>query len=105
MIYLLAALVIVGYGILLWRSWREDRDILILVKGTGMVGVGIFFIAFTRSMSVHKPLMVLHLAATLLFWYATLLYLVRREIRWLLFLAPVVTMALFFIVAWFFREA
>ncbi|WP_457596219.1 hypothetical protein [Hydrogenimonas sp.] len=102
--YLLAALFLVGFGVLLWRAWERDRDVATLLKGAGLVAAGIFFTSFARSMLVYKPLMVLHLAAVLLFWYGTVRYLLRREARWPLLAAPLATMALFFVVAWLFRE-
>ncbi|WP_456451281.1 hypothetical protein [Hydrogenimonas sp.] len=75
-----------------------------LLEGAALVGTGIFLTSFARSMIVYKPLMVLHIAATMLFWYGLILWLVRREIKWAFFTAPAVTAALFFLVAWIFRE-
>lgn|GEM_PF-1225822 len=103
-LYVAAALALIGFGYLLWRGWREDRDLSTLLKGAALVLAGIFFTSVSRTMLVYTPLMVLHLAATLLFWYGTVLYLVRRDLKWPLLAAPAVTMAIFFVVAWMFRE-
>jgi hypothetical protein len=102
--YLLAALLLIAFGVMLWRAWRLDRDVTALLKGAVLVGAGVFLSAFARSMLVYKPLMVLHIAATLLYWYALLLYLTRREVKWPFLVAPVATALLFFAVAWLFRE-
>jgi hypothetical protein len=55
-------------------------------------------------MIVYKPLMVLHIAAVLLYGYGVARYLLRRETKLPLLVAPLVTMGIFFAVAWLFRE-
>jgi hypothetical protein len=102
--YLLGAVALIALGGWLWFDWRRWRDPKRFLVAVGLVGSGIFFTLLTRSMIVYKPLMVIHIAATLLFWYAVALYLLRRRVLWPLFAAPAVTMALFFAVAWLFRE-
>ncbi|WP_456449537.1 hypothetical protein [Hydrogenimonas sp.] len=104
MLYVVAALVLLGYATLLYRAYREGRDVFFLLKGLGLMGAGSFFVSFVRTMIVYKPLMVLHIAATILFWYALLVYLIRGRVHGLFFAAPLVSMTLFFVVAWFFRE-
>ena len=102
--YVLAALLLLAFGGLLYRAYRERRDAIMLIKGTALVGAGIFFVAFARSMIVYKPLMVLHIAAVLLYGWGVVLYLTRREVKVPMLAAPLATMALFFAVAWIFRE-
>ena len=48
--------------------------------------------------------MVLHIAAILLYGWGVVRYLLRRETTIGLLAAPLLSMALFFAVAWFFRE-
>ena len=103
-LYLLAALFLVAYGVMLYRAWRSDRSIAELFKGLGLIALGFLFSAFTRSMLAYEPLMVLHIAALLLYWYAVALYLLQRRILLWLLAAPAVTSGLFFFVAWYFRE-
>ena len=103
-IYLLAALFLLAFGMMLYRTWRADRDMAALFKGIGLIALGFLFLAFTRSMLAYEPLMVLHIAALLLYWYAVARYLLQRYILFWLLSAPAVTTALFFFVAWYFKE-
>ena len=104
MVYFAAALLLLLFGWLLVRAYREERDVSVLLKGGAMIGAGFFFIAFSRTMIVYKPLMVLHIAMVLLYGYGVVRYLVGRETNRLLLAAPLASMGLFFAVAWFFRE-
>ncbi len=102
--YILAALLLLAFGALLYRAYMERKEATILFKGVVLVVAGIFFVTFSRSMIVYKPLMVLHIAAVLLYGWGVILYLTRREMKVSLLAAPLATMALFFVVAWIFRE-
>ncbi len=104
MVYVAAALLLIAFGIMLYRAYMQERDLSVLLKGGAMIGAGFFFISFSRSMIVYKPLMILHIAMVILYGYGVVLYLLRRETKVALLGAPVVSLALFFIVAWFFRE-
>ncbi len=104
MAYILAASLLLLFGWLLYRAYMIDRDMTTLLRGGAMIGAGFFFVAFTRTMLVYKPLMVLHIAAILLYGWGVVRYLLRRETTIGLLVAPLLSMALFFAVAWFFRE-
>jgi len=102
--YLLAASLLLLFGWMLYRAFMADREVATLLRGGAMIAAGFFFIAFTRTMIVYKPLMVLHIAAVLLYGYGVARYLLRRETKLPLLVAPLVTMGIFFAVAWLFRE-
>ncbi len=104
MVYLLAASILLAFGMMLYRAYAEERDMTTLLKGAVLIGIGIVFTAFSRSMIVYKPLMVLHIALTLLYWYGVVRYLVRREMNVPFLVAPLASIVLFFAVAWMFRE-
>ncbi|WP_353662978.1 hypothetical protein [Hydrogenimonas sp. SS33] len=102
--YILAALVLLAFGTLLYRAYRQSGDLAVLLKGTALVGAGFLFVAFTRSMIVYKPLMVLHIAMILLYGYGVTVYLLQGRVRPFFLAAPLASLALFFAVAWLFRE-
>lgn len=104
MIYVLAALILLLFGVLLYKAYIDDREVATLLKGAAMIAAGFFFTTFSRSMIVYKPLMVLHIALTLLYWYGVVLYLLRRDVKISFLAAPLASMTLFFLVAWIFRE-
>lgn len=105
MLYFAAALMLLFYGVLLYRSYISDRRIGTVVIGIFLIFGASFFTAFTRTMLVYKPVMIVHIALTLLCWYGVAIYLLRRRFNlWLLF-SPVASIAFFFFAAWFFKEA
>ena len=105
MIDAFAALVLILYGALLYLGYRNDRDIRHLTVGIGLVAMAVFFTAFSRTMLVYKPIMIAHIALTILCWYATARYIILRVFNpWQLF-SPLVTIGFFFLIAWFFKES
>ena len=105
MIYSIASIVLIFYGVILYRGYRADRDLHRLAVGTGLVLMASFFTGFSRTMLVYEPIMILHLALTLLCWYATARYILFRRFNpWQIF-SPLATIGLFFLVAWFFKES
>ena len=104
MIYIAAALALLAMGALVLGAWRRTGDWRMLLKGAVLVGVGALFVSLSRSMIVYVPLMVLHLAAVILYWIGAVAYLLGRRFHPALLAAPWVTAALFFAVAWWFRE-
>ncbi|WP_201353559.1 hypothetical protein [Hydrogenimonas urashimensis] len=104
MLYVAAALLFLLFGLLLYRAYARERDVSMALKGAAMIGAGFFFIAIVRSMIVYKPLMILHIAAVFLYGYGVVRYLLARETRIVLLAAPLVSILLFFVTAWFFRE-
>ncbi len=105
MIYALASLVLIAYGVLLYRGYRNDGDLKRLAIGIGLVAMALFYTGFSRTMLVYKPIMIGHIALTILCWYATARYILFRVFNpWQLF-SPLVTIGLFFFIAWFFKES
>lgn len=101
----LAALGLLLLGAALWLKFRRTRNWKQLFLGAGMIAVTLFFTIFTKTMLVYKPLMVVHLALSLLAWWGVMLYLWReRLVLWAL-LSPLVTLLLFFATAYLFNEA
>ena len=98
-----AALLLLASGMAIWYAWRRDRDLKRLAIGVGWVVVGYVLIALGRSMLVYRPLLILHIAALLLYGWAVGLYLWRGRLHWAL-AAPFLTAALFFVAARFFGE-
>ncbi|BDY12264.1 hypothetical protein [Hydrogenimonas cancrithermarum] len=105
MLYVAAALVLLFYGALLYRVYLTDRRIETTAIGLVLIFGASFFTAFTRTMLVYKPIMVVHIALTLLCWYGVAIYLLYRRFNLWLLLSPAATIAAFFFVAWFFKEA
>ncbi|WP_457595193.1 hypothetical protein [Hydrogenimonas sp.] len=104
LLYLLAALFLLALGTLLVWAYRADRRAATLLTGAALIALGAFFTGFARTMIVYKPLMVLHIALTLYCWYAVILYLLRRKLELHALFSPAVSMLLFFLVAYYFKE-
>ncbi|RUM45581.1 MAG: hypothetical protein DSY46_02550 [Hydrogenimonas sp.] len=104
MIYMVGAIVLLLLVGVLYRSYQKNRDLRGIAIAVGLIVGGIFFISFARSMIVYKPLMVLHIALTLLYWYALVIYLIRQRLHYYLLLAPLFTIAAFFLIGIFFKE-
>ncbi len=104
-IYILAAIVLILYGFLIYQGYKRDHDLQRLAIGVGLVLMASFFTGFSRTMIVYKPIMIAHIALTLLCWYAVARYILLRIFNpWQLF-SPLATIGLFFLVAWYFKEA
>ncbi len=103
-VYLLAGAFILLLAVLLARAYRSDRQITTLLIGAGIIAAAAFYTAFTRTMIVYKPIMVLHIALTLYSWYGVILYLLKRRLEPVALLSPLGTILLFFIVAYYFKE-
>ncbi len=103
-VYLLAGAFIAVISVLLVRAYRSDRSISTLLVGVGLIAAASFYTAFTRTMIVYKPIMVLHIALTLYSWYGVFLYLLKRRLDPYAILSPLGTVLLFFGVAYYFRE-
>jgi len=103
-LYLIAGLFLLVLGLLLARAYRADRQLSTLVTGALFIAAAAFYSGFARSMIVYKPILVLHMALTLYSWYAVFLYLLKRRIDPYGLLAPLGSIALFFLVAYYFKE-
>ncbi len=103
-LYILAALFLLVTAVLLWRAYRSDGELSTLVLGVVFICTVLFYSSFTKSMIVYKPIMVLHIALTLYSWYGLYLYLLKRRIDLYAILSPLGSIALFFLVALYFKE-
>ncbi len=103
-LYLLAGVFLLLLAFLLIRAYRVDRSFSTLFIGAALIAAALFYSGFTRSMIVYKPIMVLHIALTLYSWYSVFLYLVKRRIDLYGILSPLGSIALFFLVAYYFKE-
>jgi len=103
-VYLLAGVFTLLLSVLLVRAYRSDREISTLLIGAGVVAAAAFYTAFTRTMIVYKPIMVLHIALTLYCWYGVFKYLLKRDLDPIAILSPLGSIALFFAVAYYFKE-
>ncbi len=103
-VYLLAGAFILLLSVLLVRAYKTDRRIATLLIGAGTIAAAAFYTAFTRTMIVYKPIMVLHIALTLYCWYGAFLYLLKRRLDPFAMFSPLGTVLLFFMVAYYFKE-
>ncbi len=103
-LYLFAGLSLLLIAVLSIRAYRIDKDATTLVVGLALTAAAAFYTGFTRTMLVYKPIMVLHIALTLYCWYGVFLYLLKRKIDFYALFSPLGTIALFFLVAFYFKE-
>ena len=99
-LYLFLALLLVVGAALLVRRWRLDGDRRPVLAGVGLILGGMVLGSFSVSMLVYKPLLILHLAAMMLYVAGVAVYLWRK--RWVVWMlgAPVVTLVIFFVIGW-----
>ncbi len=98
--YLLPALILILFVGLLYRAYATSKEPAVLLKGAGLIVLGLFFALFLCSMIVYVPLMILHLAATIVYWSGVALYLLKGRLNFWLLVPPAVTLLLFFGAAW-----
>lgn len=91
--------------LLLVRAYRVDGRIETVATGVAIIAAAAFYTAFTRTMIVYKPIMVLHMALTLYSWYGVFVYLLKRRLEPVALLSPLGSIALFFLLAWYFKES
>ena len=105
MLYLLSGILTAVAGWLIWRRFVvQKRGLVVLAGDLALAAALAGFLAVARSMLVYKPLMVLHLAALLLYGYALARRLLGLSAARVLFFLPAVTTGIFFVAARLFGE-
>ncbi|MCH9814031.1 MAG: hypothetical protein K0U47_08835 [Epsilonproteobacteria bacterium] len=101
--FILATIIVLLIGLLFFKI-KRSQDPKTVLTTLALIGVVLFFTYISRTIFVHKPLFVIHLALLLISWYGLLRYLVKDKMHLWMILAPLSSTLFFFIMALFFRE-
>ncbi len=104
MIYFVLALIVAILIFSIYILYKKGIGKKELVMRIGLSIALIFFTYVSKTIFIHKPIFVLHLALLILSWIYLFKYIFKGELNIWMILSPAVTTALFFSVALFFRE-
>ncbi len=90
-------------GVIYYR-YRKDGDLKEALFCVGLVVIAVSFSLFGRYLYIYKPLFIAHMILLLFSWVEVFRFIFFKKIRlWLVF-SPLVTVALFFIIGYFFSK-
>lgn len=105
MLYFILALLLVVLIALLIIKVQKSDDPKMIFTTIVLIGAVLFFTYVSKTIFVHKPTFILHLAFLILSWYGLFLYLIKSKLHYWMIFAPGVTTLFFLMMALFFRES
>ncbi len=104
MLYLLIALLLLSIMIVLFRTYKRSHDRKKLFLSLALFSLLLLLSYTSKILFLYKPLFILHLALLLTAWWHYYRYIFKDTlIRYWIF-SPLLSVALFILIALFFRE-
>jgi len=103
-LYIFMGVILALLILLIYIKFKKGEPLQKLWHYIAAICVAIFFTYISKTIFVHKPIFILHLALLVLSWGSVFYYIFKdRLILWFL-LSPLASTLFFFVEAIFFRE-
>ncbi len=103
-LYIFLALILTVLLLILYIKFKKGEKGQNLLHFLSAIAVAMFFTYISKTIIVHKPIFIVHLALLLLSWGSVFYYVIKEKLILWFLLAPLATTLFFFIEALFFRE-